>query len=717
MSKNKRKKTLSRDSGGNLGVEETFKDYFLQYASYVITDRAIPDIEDGLKPVQRRILFSLWENEDGRYGKVANIVGHCMKYHPHGDASIFSAMVGLGQKGLLIDTQGNWGDSVTNDRAAAARYIEARLTAFAKEVAFAPHLTTYKHSYDGRSKEPLTLPVRFPLLLAMGAEGIAVGLTTRILPHNFIELLEAQKAHLRGEDFTLLPDFPTGGLIDVKDYMDGAPGSRVKVRAVIERGKGKSVIIREVPYGTSTESLIDSILKANEKGKIKVSNIQDNSAAKIEIVVSFQRGVDMDKAEDALYAFTDCEVSLSSNSMVIRKGKPTALSASEILIESTKRTRALLRRDLEIELERLERLWHLKSLVQIFVENRIYLRIEKCETWVEVLYEIDRGLEPHLDRLRRPVTEEDLVYLTEVKIRRISAWDSKKAEEELNKIDEEMSKVRRNLRNLTPFTIDYLDNLLAKYGKGRERRTEICSFDTVAAVSVVERTEKLYIERKAGFIGTDLKDGEELGPCSPLDDVMVVLQDGGMVVARVADRKYLGENIMYASLIRPGARDTVFNLIYEDVETGRVYAKRFTVGGYTRERRYELGPAKKKKALLLAIGNGVCAHIKLRKKPRIRTDVYLRFDELLVKGRGAAGNTVTRHQASSAREISEAVYCSRLKLDPSELAKADSPGDTIVEQGDRAENGIAEGSKPNGTPIDSDQPSDGHQKPLFSDEK
>ncbi len=717
MSKKKGKKPPRRDSGVNLGVEETFKDYFLQYASYVITERAIPDIDDGLKPVQRRILFSLWENEDGRYSKVANIVGHCMKYHPHGDASIYSAMVGLGQKGLMIDTQGNWGDAVTNDRAAAARYIEARLTAFAKEVAFAPHLTTYKLSYDGRSKEPVTLPVRFPLLLAMGAEGIAVGLTTRILPHNFVELLEAQKAQLRGEEFKLLPDFPTGGFIDVKDYLDGAPGSRVKVRAVMERGKGKSVVIRQVPFGTSTETLIDSVLKANEKGKIKVSNIQDNSAAEIEIVVSFQRGVDMDKAEDALYAFTDCEISLSSNSMVIKDGKPAALSVSEILIESTKRTRALLRSDLEIELDRLEKQWHLKSLVQIFVENRIYLRIEKCETWVEVLYEIDRGLEPHLDRLRRPVTEEDLVYLTEVKIRRISAWDSKKAEEELNKIDEEMRKVRRNLRNLTAYTIEYLDSLLDRYGKGRERRTRICSFDTVAAVSVVERTEKLYIERKAGFIGTDLKDVEELGPCSPLDDVMVVLQDGGMVVAKVADRKYVGDNIVYASLLGPGERDTVLNLIYENVETGQVYAKRFTVGGYTRERRYELGPAKKKRILLLAVGSSTFAHIKLRKKPRIRTDLYLRFDDLLVKGRGAAGITVTKHRASSAREISEAVYCNRLDLDPSELVKAGSSGDTIEKQGDEPGSGPAAGVKPNGAPIDSDQRGAETQKALFSNEK
>jgi topoisomerase IV subunit A len=646
------------------GVEETFRDYFLQYASYVITERAIPELDDGLKPVQRRILHSLWENEDGRYGKVANLVGHCMKYHPHGDASIFAAMVGLGQKGLLIDTQGNWGDPITNDPPAAARYIEARLTSFAKEVVFAPHLTRYKLSYDGRGKEPIALPVRFPLLLAMGAEGIAVGLTTRILPHNFVELLEAQKACLRGETFTLHPDFPTGGMVDVKDYQDGAPGSRVKIRALLETGKGKSVVIRRIPYGTTTESLIDSILKAGEKGKIKVANIQDNSAAEVEIVVSFQRGVDMDKARDALYAFTDCEVTLGSNCMVIKDGNPKAMSVSEILEENTKRTRDLLERDLEIQLERLEREWHLKSLVQIFIENRVYLRIEKCETWVDVLYEIDRGLEPHLSRLRRPVTEEDLVYLTEVKMRRISVWDSRKAEEELARIDEEIARVRSDLGGITDYTIRYIDRLIETYGPGRERRSRIASFDAIEAVSVVERTEKLFMEPRAGFIGTDLKDAVELGACSPLDDVMVVLEDGGLVMTRVADRKYVGDNIVYARVFRLEDRDTVFNLVYEDPASGRVYGKRFTVGGFTRDRRYELGGSGGSRVLLFTPGaSGLFAHVKLRKKPRIRTDLYIRFDDILVKGRGAAGVTLSRHKASSARLISETVYRNRLDLE------------------------------------------------------
>ncbi len=656
------------------GVEATFREYFLQYASYVITERAIPDLDDGLKPVQRRILHSLWENEDGRYNKVANLVGHSMKYHPHGDASIYSALVGLGQKSLLIDTQGNWGDPVTNDSPAAARYIEARLTPFAKEVVFAPHLTRYKLSYDGRNKEPIVFPVRFPLLLAMGAEGIAVGLTTRVLPHNFIELLEAQKATLRGEDFQLFPDFPTGGLMDVKDYQDGVPGSRIKVRATLEQGKGKYIVIRQLPYGVTTESVIDSILKASEKGKIKVSNVQDNSAAEVEIVVSFQRGVDMEKAEDALYAFTDCEVSLSSNCMIIRDGKPVALSASEILRESAFRTRELLRQDLEIQLGRLEREWHLKSLVQIFIENRIYLRIEKCETWVDVLYEIDKGLEPFLGRLRAPVTEGDLVYLTEVKIRRISAWDAARSREELRKIDEEIARVKEDLANITNYTIRYTDHLIEAYGAGRERRTHIKSFDAIEAVAVVERTEKLYLEPKAGFIGTDLRDAHEVEFCSPLDDVMVVTEDGGLYLVKVADRKYVGENIIYARVFGPDDRDTVFNMVYEDLKSGRTHIKRFTVGGFTRERRYELGSSAKTRVFLFLPGeSGIHAHVKLRKKARIKTDLYVCFDELLLKGRGANGNVLTKHRVTSARQISETVFRNRLDLGPAQNADENTP--------------------------------------------
>lgn len=653
------------EAQGNAGVPETYRDYFLQYASYVITDRAIPDVADGLKPVQRRILHSLWENEDGRYNKVANIVGHTMKYHPHGDASINAALVSMGQKSLLIDTQGNWGDPVTNDPPAAARYIEARLTPFAKEVAFAPHLTAYKRSYDGRNQEPILLPVRFPLLLAMGTDGIAVGLATRILPHNFVELLEACKACLRGDPFQLFPDFPTGGSADVGNYQDGASGSRVKVRARFEPGPGKALIIREIPFSTNTESLIDSILSASEKGKIKVAKVEDNSAAAVEIVITFQRGVDMDKAADALYAFTDCETTLSSNCMVIREGHPRAMTVTEMLTENAEQARSLLRLDLEIQRERLEVQWHHKSLVQIFVENRIYLRIEKCLTWEDVLNEIGAGLAPFGKRLRREVTRDDLIMLTEVKIRRISAWDSEKAREELEKIDQELDRVAKHLRNVTGYAIDYFDSLLQKYGKGRERRTELTTFDTVQAAAVVERTEKLYVDRSAGFVGTDLKGSEEIEPCSTLDDILVIREEGGLTVVKVAAKRYVGENILHAQVFAPESRDQIFNLVYEDLSSGFVYAKRFTVGGVTRDKRYELGKKENKTKILFVSTDPDCrVHIKLRKKPRIKIDIYLDFNEQLVKGRQARGVIASRNSALWAKPITDRVFENRTGAEP-----------------------------------------------------
>ena len=649
---------------GELGIRATYKDYFLQYASYVIRDRAIPHATDGLKPVQRRILHALWENEDGRYNKVANLVGHCMKYHPHGDASIYAALVTLAQKELLIDTQGNWGNPLTGDSAAAARYIEARLTPFAKDVVFAPHLTEHQLSYDGRNQEPILLPVRFPLLLATGAEGIAVGMTTRILPHNFLELLEAQKAWLRKEEFTLYPDFPSGGLADVTQYNDGAQGSRVRVRGRVETGAGKTLVIRELPYGMTTESLIDSILSANEKGKIKVAHIEDNTAEQVEILVTLQRGVDMEQARDALYAFTNCEISLSSNPMVIRRERPEDCTISQLLIASTKKTRSLLRQDLEYRRERRIQRWHRLRLVQIFVEHRIYLRIEDCRTWDAVLFEIDRGLEPHKHELRSEVTEEDLVYLTEVKIKRISAWDAEQARAELEKIDRELADIRRDLRNLTVYTIHYIDRLIQTYGEGRQRRTELTSFDTVKAQTVAARTEKLYVDRKGGFIGTDPKIGEEIGPCSILHDVMVVLRDGGLQVTRIDTKKYIGDNIIYLQLFEPNDRETTFNSIYEDPRTGRGLIKRFQVGGVTRDRRYELGQAKSGSRVLFFQPSGArFCYVRLRKKPRIKTDLYVDFEEYAVKGRGAAGIVLTRHKMSSARQISERVYCDRVGTD------------------------------------------------------
>ncbi|HSR66460.1 MAG TPA: DNA gyrase/topoisomerase IV subunit A [Acidobacteriota bacterium] len=685
----------------DLRVPETYEGYFLQYASYVITDRAIPDLADGLKPVQRRILHSLFENEDGRYNKVANIVGHCMKYHPHGDASIYAALVGMGQRGLLIDTQGNWGDPVTNDPAAAARYIEARLTPFAKEVVFAPHLTDYQRSYDGRNKEPVCLPVRFPLLLASGTEGIAVGLSTRILPHNFIELLEAQKACLRGQDFQVFPDFPTGGLADVSAYQDGAPGSRVRVRARMEEGPGKAIVIREIPYGTTTEALIDSILAANDKGKIKVSKVDDNTAADVEIVVTFQRGYDMDKAIDALYAFTECETALTSYCNVIFEGKPRTMTVSEMLTENAERTRALLRRDLDVQRERLEVRWHHKSLVQIFVENRIYLRIEKCKTWESVLEEIDKGLEPHRDKLRRQVTRDDLEMLTEVKIRRISAWDAEKAREELLAIDEELEQVKKHLRNVTQYTIDYFDHLLEKYGQGRERKTALESFETVQAVEVVERLEKLYVDRKGGFIGTDMKGQEEVGPCANLDDVMAVLEDGSLIISKVAARKYVGESILHVQVFTPEDKDKVFNMVYFDPKSGNTYLKRFTTGGVTRDRVYPLGKSKKSQVLFFAPAEeSRYLFIKLKKKPRIKTELYEDFEEYLVKGRGAAGNIVTKHAPLRAEAITERIYCNRTGADPEELAE-------LTEEEDASQDGDEESPA---------KPPSKDQKKLFDDD-
>jgi topoisomerase-4 subunit A len=647
-----------------LALEDTYRDYFLQYASYVITDRAIPDLADGFKPVQRRLMHSLWEMDDGRYNKAANVIGHTMQYHPHGDASIGAALVGMGQRGLLVDPQGNWGDPATGDAAAAPRYIEARLTKFARETLFAAQLTDYKLSYDGRHKEPVTLPARFPILLLTGAEGIAVGLSTKILPHNFIEICEAAKSYLRQEPFELFPDFPTGGLADASAYNDGRPGSRIKVRARLEKGDGKTIVIREIPYGATTASLIDSILAAADKGKIKLARIDDNTAAQVEIHVTFQRGVEMDKAIDALYAFTECEIAHSPNGMVIVDGRPESLGVMEMLAIAADRTRALLKRDLEYQLSQLESRWHNKSLVQIFVENRIYLRIEKSETWDAVLAEIDAGLKPFKNVLRREVTPDDLVMLTEVKMRRISAWDAERAREELLAVDQEIKQVRKNLRNLTPYTIDWFDHLQKNYGPGRERRTELTSFDAIKAIEVVERTEKLFVDREAGFVGTDLKNAEELGPCSMLDDVIVFLENGGMQVVKVAQKAYVGEKIVHAQRFAPEDREMVFNIIYEDALSGKAWVKRIQVGGVTRDKVYDLGRnAKKPRVLFCEPGAEKFVHIKLRKKPRIRTDRWFNFAEQIVKGRDSGGNVVSKHRIAHVRAVSPEVYAKNADLE------------------------------------------------------
>ena len=640
---------------GKLPIRQTYRDYFLQYASYVITDRAIPDVADGFKPVQRRIMHSLLVMDDGRYNKVANIIGHCMQYHPHGDASIGSALVNMGQKELLIDTQGNWGDPVTGDPAAAPRYIEARVTKFAKEVLYVPHLTEFKKTYDGRKTEPVTFPARYPILLATGTEGIAVGISTRILPHNFIEILIALKAFLRKEPFELYPDFPTGGFADVSAYCDGLAGGKVKVRAKIEKGEGKTIVIQEIPYGTTTTSLIDSIIAASDKGKIKLARIEDNTTSKVDIQVTFQRGVDLDNAMDALYAFTDCEVSLSPNGMLIRDERPVAMGATEMIEYLGKQIKQLLQADLEYQLEQQELKWHHKSLVQIFVENRIYLRIEKSKTWEAVLLEIEIGLKPFKKQLRRPVTEDDLVMLTEVKIRRISAWDSERAKEALDAIDKEIKKIKTNLRNLTNYTIKWFDYLQTTYGPGKERKTVLTTFDTIKAVTVVERTEKLYIDRKSGFVGTGLKNADELGPCSSLDDVIVFLQNGGMQVVKVDEKVYVGENVIHAQIFKIEDRETVYSMIYEDAITGKAWAKKFAVGGVTREKIYNLTSNAKKKpnVLFFAPGEEIYVHIKLKKKPRIQTDRYFTFTDQLVKGRGAGGNIISKYKISKVRTLSK----------------------------------------------------------------
>jgi len=640
-----------------LPIEPTYREYFLQYASYVITDRAIPDVADGLKPVQRRLMHAMRVMDDGRYHKVANIIGQTMQYHPHGDTSIGAALVGMGQFGLLVDTQGNWGDPVTGDPAAASRYIEARLTAFAREVLFAPHLTRYKKSYDGRNKEPITLPARFPILLLTGTEGIAVGLSTRVLPHNFIEVVEALKAALCKEPFELYPDFPGGGLADASDYNDGCNGAKVKVRARIEKGEGKTIEINEIPYGTHTSSLIDSIISAGDKGKIKISHIEDNTAAEVNIKVTFQRGVDLDNAIDALYAFTDCEVAHSPNGMVIVDTKPRAMSVSDMVRLGAESTKALLKRDLEYRLEQLELRWHHKSLVQIFIENRIYLRIEKCTSFETILREIDKGLKPFKGGLRREVVEDDLVMLTEVKMRRISAYDAERAQEELLAIDKEIAGVKKNLGNLTKFTIAWFDHLLEAYGAGRERRTDLVTFSAIQAVKVVERTEKLFVDRRSGFIGTALKNAEEIGPCSSIDDVIVFLEDGGMSVVKAEEKAYIGDRIIHVQVFRPEDRESVFNLIYEDRETGKAWIKRFTIGGVTRGKLYDLASnAEKARVLYFVVDQEPCLYVKLKKKPRIRTDLYLGLGELLVKNRGAGGNVLTKHRISSIKVISAQKY-------------------------------------------------------------
>ncbi len=629
-------------------VTGMYKDWFLDYASYVILERAVPAIEDGFKPVQRRIMQSMKDLDDGRYNKVANIVGHTMQYHPHGDASIADAMVQIGQKDLLIDTQGNWGNILTGDSAAASRYIEARLSKFALDVVYNPKITEWQASYDGRRKEPINLPVMFPLLLAQGGEGIAVGLSTKILPHNFIELIDASIKHLKGKRFTIYPDFPTAGIVDVSNYNDGMRGGKVRVRAKIAPLNKNTLVITEIPFATNTSSLIDSILKANDKGKIKIKKIEDNTAADVEILVHLPSGISPDKTIDALYAFTNCEVSISPLGCVIEDNKPLFIGVSEMLRRSTDNTVQLLKSELEIKLGELEEQWHFASLERIFIENRIYRDIEEEETWEGVISAIDKGLQPHIKHLKRKVTEEDIVRLTEIRIKRISKFDIDKAQQKIEALEEQIAEVKHHLANLIDYAIAYFTRLKKDYSEGRERKTEIRTFADVDATKVVIRNTKLYVNRAEGFIGTSLRRDEYVCDCSDIDDIIVFTKTGKMMVTKVDSKTFIGKDIIHVAVFKKKDKRTIYNMIYRDGSRGPTYVKRFAVTSITRDKEYDLTAGNKGSVVwyFSANPNGeaeiVTVHLRqVGSIKKLKWD--LDFAEILIKGRASKGNVVTKY--------------------------------------------------------------------------
>ena len=625
-----------------------YEDYFIDYASYVILERAVPHIIDGLKPVQRRILYSMKRIDDGRFNKVANIIGNTMQFHPHGDASIGDALVQLGQKELLVDTQGNWGNIYTGDGAAASRYIESRLSGFANEVLFNAKTTEWKQSYDGRNKEPVVLPVKFPLLLALGGEGIAVGLSSKILPHNFNELIDASIKYLQGKKFELFPDFPTGGLAEVTRYNDGARGGTIRVRAKIEKIDNKTLIIKDLPFGKTTGSLIETIIKANEKGKIKVRRIDDNTAENVEILVHLGPNVSSDRTIDALYAFTDCEISISPNCCVIDDNKPRFLGVSEILEVNTEHTKELLKQELEIRLGELQESWHLSSLEKIFIEKRIYHDIEECETWESVIETIDKGLDPYKKLLLREVTREDIIKLTEIKIKRISRYDVKRADEYIKSLEQEMEEVRDHLNNLVNYTIDYFREIKKKYGKGKERRTELRNFANIEATKVVVANQKLYMNAADGFIGTSLRKDEYVCDCSDIDDIIVFLKNGNYTISKVTDKQFVGKDIIHAAVFKKNDKRTIYNVVYFDGNSGNVMMKRAPVTGITRDKQYNIAKEHKHTRILYfsANPNGEAEVIKvsLRPRPRLKNLVFeFDFADLAIKGRGAMGNILTKY--------------------------------------------------------------------------
>ena len=629
-------------------VTGMYKDWFLDYASYVILERAVPAISDGLKPVQRRILHSMKDLDDGRYNKVANIVGHTMQYHPHGDASIADAMVQIGQKDLMIDMQGNWGNILTGDRAAASRYIEARLSKFALEVVFSPKVTNWQLSYDGRKKEPVNLPVKFPLLLAQGAEGIAVGLSTKVLPHNFNELIQASIAYLKGKKFTLIPDFQTGGIIDVQNYNDGIRGGKVRVRAKISAQDKNTLVITEIPFSTTTSSLIESILKANEKGKIRVKKIEDNTAANVEILIHLPSGISPDKTIDALYAFTGCETSISPLGCVIINHKPHFIGVSDMLRISTDSTVQTLKKELEVKLQELENQWHFASLERIFIENKVYRLIEDQETWEGVLNAIDEGLKPFIGVLKRLVVEEDLIRLTEIKIKRISKFDIDKAQQRIDTLEAEIKEVQGHLDNLIEYAINYFNHLKKEYGKGKERLSEVRVFDDVDATKVVVRNLKLYVNREEGFIGTSLKKDEYVCDCADIDDVIVFTKSGIMQVVKVDSKVFIEKDIIYAAVFKKKDQRTIYNLVYKDGSGGTSYIKRFAVSGVTRDKPYNLTQGKPNSEILYFTANpngeAETVSILLRNTGSVKKLKWeLDFADLQIKGRSVKGNIVSKH--------------------------------------------------------------------------
>lgn len=643
-----------------VSLEGMYENWFLDYASYVILERAVPNLVDGLKPVHRRILHAMYELDDGRFNKVANLIGHTMKYHPHGDAAIGDALVQLGQKDLLIETQGNWGNVLTGDSAAAPRYIEARLSQFAHDVAFNPKTTDWALSYDGRNKEPLTLPVKFPLLLAQGVEGIAVGLSSKIMPHNFNELIDASINVLKEKDFTLYPDFPGGGMVDVSRYNDGKKGSRIRVRAKINKVDKKTLAITEIPYSQTTHSLIDSILNANEKGKIRIKRIDDNTAENVEIQVILHNSVSADQAIDALYAFTNCEVSLSPNACVIDGDKPRFLGVSEILRKTVGQTQQLLTRELEIKKGELQEKLLFSSLEKIFIENKIYRDIEECETWEAILKTIDKGLEPFKKDLYREIKRDDIIKLTQIQIKRISKYDTFKADELLRNLQKELEKVEYNLQHIVDYTINFYKRIKKKHGKERQRKTEIRDFENIEASMAAVANQKLYIDREGGFAGTGLKKAEYVTDCSDLDDIIIFHSDGTFHVTRVGEKVHIGKDVTYLGVFKKNDERTIYNVIYRDGLNGRYFVKRFPVSSIKKDRKYDItqGNPKSKLIYFTANPNGEAEVIEVHLSPRPRLkkkSFTYDFSKLPVRSRSAKGYILTRHAIRKIKKKEEGI--------------------------------------------------------------